>query len=400
MIENRDIIVHGLQSLDSPIGSNCVNIAHEFARKNRVLYVNYPMDRLTLIRRAKDPLIKKRKQILSGKLNPVEQISKNLWNLNPKVVLESISQIKSRSLFNYLNRINSKRYANQIRKAIAELGFKDYIVFNDSDFYRAFWFKEILKPSSMLYYTRDNMRATNFFKHHGIFFEDALMKKSDAVVANSVYLQKIASNMNPKSFYVGQGCDLSLFNKDLIQSLPDDIKSIKGPIIGYIGALRSTRLDIDTIAYIAKNKPEWSIVLVGPEDQQFIESQLHSISNVYFLGSRTIETLPSYLMAFDVAINPQSLNPLTIGNYPRKIDEYLAMGKPVVATQTETMQVFKEHTYLASNEEEYVMLIDKALNENTEELEKKRIQFAMEHSWENNVERIYEVIAGLNSKMN
>ena len=59
MIIDKDIIVHGLQSLDSPIGSNCINIANEFAKNNRVLYVNYPLDRLTLYRQSSNLLIKK-----------------------------------------------------------------------------------------------------------------------------------------------------------------------------------------------------------------------------------------------------------------------------------------------------------------------------------------------------
>ncbi len=392
MIKNRDIIVHGLQSLDSTIGSNCVNIAYEFAKNNRVLYVNYPMDRLTLLRKKNDPLVNKRKKILKNQLPAIEKINDNLWNLNPKTILESISQIGHRKLFNFFNNINSKRYAKQVQKAIDKLGFRDFIIFNDSDFYRAFLFKEILKPKTLVYYTRDNMRATDFFKHHGIFYEDAVMKKSDLVVANSVYLQNIARNMNPNSFYVGQGCDVSLFNNDLIKELPSDIEPIKQPVIGYIGALKSSRLDIEVIGHIAISKPEWNVVLVGPEDEKFQNSKLHQIENIYFLGSKPMEELPSYLKAFDVALNPQDLNPLTIGNYPRKIDEYLAMGKPTVATSTETMQVFKDHVYLASNKEEYVLNIEKALNENTPELEEKRIQFAWEHTWENNVKAIYDAI--------
>ena len=198
--------------------------------------------------------------------------------------------------------------------------------------------------------------------------------------------------MNPNSFYVGQGCDVSLFNNDLVKELPEDVKAIKQPVIGYIGALKSSRLDIEVIEHIATSKPEWSVVLVGPEDEKFQNSNLHQIKNVYFLGSKPMEQLPSYLKAFDVALNPQDLNPLTIGNYPRKIDEYLAMGKPTVATSTETMQVFKDHVYLTSSKEEYVLNIEKALNENAPELEEKRIQFAREHTWENNVKAIYDVI--------
>ncbi len=102
--------------------------------------------------------------------------------------------------------------------------------------------------------------------------------------------------------------------------------------------------------------------------------------------------LPKYLNAFDVAINPQALNPLTIGNYPRKIDEYLAMGKPVVATKTETMNVFKHFCYLAYYKEEYVELIDKALRENNKQAEEDRIAFASSHTWENNVNEIYKSI--------
>lgn len=394
-MKNRDIIVHGLQSLDSTIGSNCVNIAYEFSKHNRVLYVNYPMDRLTLMRRRKDPLVKKRKEVLSGKANALEKINDNLWNLNPKTILESISQISSRKLFSFFNKMNSKRYANQINKAIDELGFKDYIIFNDSDFYRSFWFDKYLNSKTSIYYTRDNMRATNFFKKHGIYFEDALLEKTDAVVANSVYLQQIAFKMNPDSYYVGQGCDVSLFDRDLIKKLPSEFDEISKPIIGYIGALKSSRLDIEVLVHIAKAKTQWNIVLVGPEDDQFRQSELHHLSNVHFLGSKPMEKLPQYLMAFDIALNPQALNPLTIGNYPRKIDEYLAMGKPVVATVTETMQVFKDYTYLAKTKEEYVLKIEKALQENNEKLENERIRFAKEHTWGNNVKAIYEVISNI-----
>ena len=116
------------------------------------------------------------------------------------------------------------------------------------------------------------------------------------------------------------------------------------------------------------------------------------MSNVYFLGSKDALQLPNYVKGFDVTTNPQLKNNLTIGNYPRKIDEYLAMGKPVVATNTKTMQMFKEHVYLADSKEDYVTLIDKALSENTSERIQNRIEYAKSHTWENNVKAIYEAI--------
>ncbi len=393
MVTGRDIIVHGLQSLDSTIGSNCINIAKEFAKNNRVLYVNYPVDRLTLIRQSSNPLINKRKEILEGKQPDLVKINDSLWNLNPRVKLESIGKISYKPIFSFLNKVNNKRYASEIKKAIKKLEFKDYIIFNDSDFYRGFYFNELLNPALSIYYTRDNMRATNFFKKNGAYFEDQLMAKSGLIVSNSVYLNDIAKKNNPNSVYVGQGCDTSLFNNDLIKSIPEDIKSFNSPVIGYIGALESSRLDINVLEYIAIKKPEWNIVLVGPEDEKFKNSNLHNLKNVFFLGSKNEDILPNYLYKFDVALNPQALNDLTIGNYPRKIDEYLAMGKPVVATLTSTMGVFKDFTYLARTKEEYVELIEKALNDDSVEQSKARIKFAQTHTWENNVNAIYEAIS-------
>ncbi len=392
-MKGKHIIVHGLQSLDSPIGSNCIDIAYEFAKNNKVLYVNYPLDRLTVIRSGSNPTIKKRKEILAGKQPDLVEVGDNMWNLNPKTILESISKISNRPIFSFFNKINNKRYAKQVKKAIEQIDFKDYIIFNDSDFYRALYFKEHLNPQLSIYYTRDNMRETDFFKKNGGYYEDQLMKKSDLVVSNSMYLNDIAKKNNPNSIYVGQGCDISLYNKGLVEEVPKDISNINSPIIGYIGALKSSRLSIEILEHIALSKPQWNVVLVGPEDEVFKKSNLHSIKNVHFLGSKAEKELPNYLNSFDVALNPQVLNQLTIGNYPRKIDEYLAMGKPVVATLTETMKAFKDFTYLARDKEEYVKLIMLALEEDNTKKSDARITFAQTHTWENNVNSIYEAIA-------
>ncbi|MDN5349125.1 MAG: hypothetical protein PWQ54_521 [Bacteroidales bacterium] len=390
MIKNRDFIIVGLQALDSKIGSNCINIAHEIACHNRVLYVNYPLDRLTKIREKNDPIIQKRIRINKGEEADLVQVNENLWNLFPKTTLESISQLPLDGLFDFFNRINNKRFAREIKKAIDKLGFSNYFIFNDSDMFRSFYLKELLQPELYIYYTRDNLIAVDFWKKQGVRIEAALMKKSDLVVANSTYLAEHAAQFNPHSYYVGQGCDVSLFDEKLVKEMPEDLKPIGKPIIGYIGALFSLRLDIEVLEYLATQRKDWSIVLVGPEDEAFKSSKLHQMSNVYFLGSKPMEQLPSYLNYFDVAINPQQLNEVTIGNYPRKIDEYLAMGKPTVATRTKAMEVFEEHTYLAVTKEDYLELVEKALEENTPEKATERSIFARSHTWENNVAAIYE----------
>ena len=392
IIKNRDIVVVGQQPWDVEIGSNCKNIALEFSRHNRVLYVNSPLDRITKLKHKNDTKVKKRIEVIKGSAGSIVEIKENLWNLYPDEMIESINWIKNDAIFNRLNKINNKRLARSIKKAIDELGFKDIILFNDSDIFRCFYLKELLKPTVSIYYSRDYLLFVDYWKLHGTKLEPQLIAKSDICVANSTYLANYCRQYNPNSFYVGQGCDLEIFTNKQDLPFPDDVAAIKGPIIGYVGALQSIRLDLKLLSYIASQRPNWSIILVGPEDEQFKVSSLHQNSNVYFLGSKDPDALAAYINSFDVCLNPQIVNQVTIGNYPRKIDEYLAMGKPVVATRTEAMSVFEQHTYLAETKEDYLMLIEKALTEDSKEKKQERIQFANTHSWENSVNAIYAAI--------
>lgn len=393
MIRNRDIIVIGIQAWDIEIGSNCKNIATEFARHNRVIYVNPPLDRISLNREKETEKIQKRIKVKNGQEPDLVEIGPNIWNLYPKTMIESINWIGSHSLFKMLNKRNSRLFANDIKSAVSRLNFKNIILFNDSSMFLGLHLGEFLQPDIYVYYMRDYLVKVPYWKKHGEQIEPQLIKNADVIVNNSALYTEYGSQYNLNSFMVGQGCDVSLFNdeSDSIK-IPDEFQKIPKPVIGYVGYLTSMRLDIELLEFMATQRKEWSFVLVGPEDEDFKKSALHNLPNVYFWGSKDGSELPAYVKGFDVAMNPQLVNNATIGNYPRKIDEYLAMGKPTLATTTKAMEMFKDHVYLGSTKEEYIALTEKALLENSTELVKKRIEFAKSHTWENNVLAIYNAI--------
>lgn len=398
-IKGRDIIVVGLQPWDTSIGSNCKDVALEFSRNNRVLYVNYPLDRRTLLSNKKDPKVQKRLNIIKGKENGLVKIHDSMWNLYPDSMAESINWIPNPAIFNFFNKINNKRLATSILKAVESLGFKDYILFDDNDIIRTFYLKELLKPAISIYYYRDFILGVDYWKAHGTRLEPLLIAKSDLCLTNSIYFQDYCRQYNPDSYFVGQGCDLTMFTDREDLPVPADIAPLPHPIIGYVGALESLRLDLNILEHIATQHPEWSVALVGPEDSVFRMSLLHNIPNIHFLGAKKPEELPAYINVFDVCINPQLISNVTIGNYPRKIDEYLAMGKPVVATATQLMnEVFAEHTYLGVTKEDYVALIEKALQEDGPQLREARKAYAQTHSWEAHVNQIYNAILKISGK--
>ena len=397
-LNNCDIIMVGQQPWDVEIGSNNKNIAVQFSKHNRVLYVNSALARITAIKHRSTPEVKKRLNVINHKEDGLTEIQPNLWVYYPDEMIESINWITNKFLYSRLNKLNNKRFARSINKAIEKLGFKDYILFNDNDILSSFYLKELLKPKLSIYYSRDFLLTVDYWKLHGQEKEPQLIAKSDICVANSTYLADYCRKYNPNSFYVGQGCDIEEFTQFKAPK-PPDVANIKSPIIGYVGAIQSIRLDVDLIKSIALKLPDASIVLVGPEDDVFKDSDLHNINNIYFLGAKHTNMMPAYVQSFDVCINPQIINDITIGNYPRKIDEYLAMGKPVVATKTLAMDVFKDHVYLCDTANDYITSINDALKNNSAELQQQRIKFASTHTWENSVKNIYEAInETINSK--
>ena len=389
MIKGKDIVIVGIQPWDIEIGSNCKNIAIEFAKYNRVLYVNPPLDRITRYRQKYKPSIQKRIHISKGHLSDIQKIESNLWNLYPKSVIESINWINSHQIFKLLNRRNAKLFSKNIKDAVKRLGFKNILLFNDSSMFLGLHLKELLQPELYTYYIRDNLVKVPYWKKHGERLEPILMKNADVIVNNSEYYVDYSSKYNNNSVMVGQGCDVSMFNdEDNSIAIPEEFNTIQGPVIGYVGSLTTLRLDIDLLKFIAFQRSDWNIVLVGPEDEVFRLSDLHQLQNVHFLGNKPSDQLASYIKGFDVAINPQVINEITIGNYPRKIDEYLAMGKPIVATETKAMQMFKDYVYLAKTKNEYVSLIDKAMTEHSKPKAKAQMKYANKHTWANSVSHI------------
>ena len=402
IIKNRDIVLFSFQPWDEEIGSNFKDIALELSRDNRVLYINRALDRISAITKRKEKKVRARlKSIWHGE-GELTEVKSNLWIHNPRTVVESINWLPAGGTYDFLNLVNSKRLAKQINKVIRRLGFSNIILINDNDFFRGIHLKEMLNASTYMFYIRDYLTYQPWFKKHGVRMEQKMMEVADLVVANSAYLANYARKFNPLSFDIGQGCDVEPYlQQDL--TAPADIRQIKHPIIGYTGAISGTRLDANVIAHIAEQLPQCSVVLVGPVIDGFDAASLSRFSNVHFLGRKDPAEIPSYVYQFDVCINPQQVNQLTIGNYPRKADEYLAMGKSMVATRTDAMEMFADYVFLCDSKEEYVTYIKRILNNpdsDSAELKRQRQEFALTHTWENSVGKLGEAFFELEKKQN
>ena len=393
-MRNQNFLITCMQLWETEIGTTIRNMALELSNQNKVLYINTPMDHSTWLRKRRLGVSDHRMDVINKKRPPLRSINNNLLVLDFPFMVYSINKIPFNFLFDFFNKINNRKIAKFIQKETKALKFDNYIHFIDNDIYRSLYLKEFLSPHLSIYYRRDYVIGQSYWKRHGTRLEPEIIAKSDLVMANSTLFCEEIEKYNPNVYLLETGVNLELYDAAKDYQVPEDLKSIPRPIAGYVGSIDSTRLDEDLMCQMAEKRPEYSFVLTGPEDDSFSKSRLHQMKNVFFTGSRKLDELPIYISAFDICLNPQKINEITQGNYPLKIDEYLALGKPVVATTTHIMnEVFKEQVHLAESAEDNLKQIDLAIKESIDEiLKSQRIRFAQTHSWASRINQMYKII--------
>lgn len=224
--------------------------------------------------------------------------------------------------------------------------------------------------------------------------EQELVKKSSFVFVVSKKLYERISKINSNSLLLPNGADFTHFNQAIdLRELPLEVKSLKRPIIGFIGAVWDW-IDIDLICRLAEFHPEYSILLVGP--MYFGGDKLGKFSNIFAIGHKPYEFLPRYLACIDVCLIPFKINRLTLASNPIKLYEYLAAGKPVVSTALpEICENASDIVYIAKDEEDFIRKVEEAVKETespNKEIIEKRIKFAKENSWEKRIDLIENLL--------
>lgn len=223
--------------------------------------------------------------------------------------------------------------------------------------------------------------------------DEGLCRRAELVFVGSEPLLGKKAPFNPRTFVVNHAADIAHFTKAAAEEtkVPDDLERIPKPRIGFVGMMDAVRFDVDLINRLAVENPNYQIVIVGGfvGDAQVM---LPVRDNIHLLGMKPVAELPGYLKGMDVCLMPYRLNEATRHIYPLKLHEYMATGKPVVATSIPAVQGFRELMYVAANPDHFVELAARALAEDDSSLPLKRIECAQQHTWEIHVRKKAELI--------
>lgn len=194
-----------------------------------------------------------------------------------------------------------------------------------------FPFAAHVDAEAVVYDCMDELSGFRFAPPEMAANEKALMKRADVVFTGGYSIYEARRDQHANIHPFPSSVDTSHFSQARTkQAPPRDQASIRGPILGYYGVI-DERIDLDLIGKVAKARPDWSIVMIGPT-AKIDERDLPRAANIHYLGRKDYAELPSYLAGWDVALMPFALNEATRFISPTKTPEYLAAGRPVVST--------------------------------------------------------------------
>jgi glycosyltransferase involved in cell wall biosynthesis len=173
-------------------------------------------------------------------------------------------------------------------------------------------------------------------------------------------------------------------------------------VVGYYGAI-ARWFDWPMWEFAARSRPAWSFILIGfPYDVKGCEylERAKSLANVHFLGPKPYHELKRYLACFDVATIPFVLDAITHACSPVKLFEYMAAGKPVVATKMR--QVLKtEGVLFAEGNDDFVRRLEEAVRCHQDALYVARLRSeASANSWRSRAQVLLDALREVRHRQN
>jgi len=230
-----------------------------------------------------------------------------------------------------------------------------------------FYFDRI-KPDKLIYEYIDELEIFHMYGPEMENDHNELMSKANVTVctATKLYNQVINKARNP--IVSTNAGDYDFFSKTVDYEISDLIKDkIKGYkcVLGYYGALAKW-FDYELVKETAKRHPEWVWILVGINyDKTLDSSGIKEFDNIVYIPPQPYKELPKFLKAFDIATIPFCINEITLSTSPVKLFEYMAGGKPIIASKMpeclkyKSVKTYKDIDELCLYVEEFITMNEK-----------------------------------------
>jgi uncharacterized SAM-binding protein YcdF (DUF218 family)/glycosyltransferase involved in cell wall biosynthesis len=248
-----------------------------------------------------------------------------------------------------------------------------------------------------IYYCADDFAASSHAARRIRRSETQVLAEADLVFVTSQKLFDRARQQTTRVHRFPAGVNYEQFAAvgAAADAVPPDLKALRRPIAGYVGALH-VWLDQELVADLARRMPDVTFALVGPTHSD--TSRLTACANVHLLGARPHDQIPAYIKGFDVGLVPYRNSESPASVYPVKLNEYLAMGVPVLATDLPEIRLFNaDHgsvLTVARDADQFERALRAMLTPAARDDAERRRLVAQSNSWTHRLEAMSALIAG------
>ncbi|HKP37553.1 MAG TPA: glycosyltransferase [Pyrinomonadaceae bacterium] len=383
---------------------------------NRVLYIENTGVRSPGFRDTRRVMRRLKHWVKGLRQHSLRQVGPNVWVHAPLVLPPFGSGIRES--------LNRHFFLPLIGKAARCLGMTDPIIWTFLPTDTTLGVLDLLSSanSRVIYYCAGDFAQLTTDSQQLARNEAQLVRRSDVVFTICEELASHCRQWNSNVHVFPYGVDLKAFPfKD--SDFPSNLRSEQGEflwanpspaksgahptknghkVIGYIGGWHR-HVSVDMLTVMARARPTWSWVFVGSTEMSL--NGFDDLPNVYILGQRPHRELAHYIRTFDVCIVPYKRSAYTETVVPSKINEYLAMGKPIVSTNLPWVCAFnEEHQVIVTSQEhpeEFLRGIEHAFSlRDDDALIARRRDVARQGDWETRLESMSELITNLRDKSN
>jgi len=398
MKKDYDFIINTLFRTTNSYSSVSLSFAKELAKTNRVFYVNHPYSYKDIWSGRKEESVKKNLgNYLTHKttVEYLDEIPENFIAYTPPATIP-INQFSAGKLYDRLHKKNQKIVLNTIQKIIKEHNLKGFIYLTCFDPFFLPVLPKNLGAAYSVYQCIDDISTEPYVAKHGVRLEEQAARDSDFTIVTSTKLWRHFKEIQTETYILHNAVDISIF-KDCARKhyeRPEEIKNVTNKIIGFVGNLDPVRIDYPLLKSIATAHPDKTLLLIGPINSPEISNiGLDTLPNVILTGGKKIYDIPQYLKFMDVAILPSLLNKMSLSVYPLKINEYLAAGKSIIATNfSEDIRSFSNLIRIADSHTHFNELINEAINDYSEEKIAERERVANTNTWGDRVRQFWEIL--------
>jgi len=385
MLENHRIICFAPSDWWGMNPSCTTHIMRKLAAKNKILYINpFGSDLLGGLKRKKG-LTARIARKLKSIVKCLRQPEKNLYVFSPVFL-----PLQGKAAIDIVNNALLKL---QIKIVCRLIGLsKPTILWLEN--IRAADIMNCFDPVFKAYNVSDLFANNSYIANQQIQhqWEKRICEESDLVICVSKELHAVKRAERENVFYVPHGVDFDLFQQAArrTEEILEELADVRRPIAGYFGTLTAYN-DIEMLLWCARNMPDVSFVLAG-QITGGDYSELKKLGNVYFLGRIPYEKIPRLCANFDVCMLQWKMSKWIESCNPLKMFEYMASGKPIVSVPIKEAMQYADVISITHNKEEFCRAIRSELQNDTMERSRRRVEIAAKHCWDNQVEKISDLI--------